>query len=154
MQKATQAEFAPFEAGDWHIGIVVAQFNQEITNSLYESAIARANAYKINPENIKTIRVAGAVEIPLALQDLAESGQYDALLAIGCVINGETPHFEYVCKIVSEGVLRVQLDYHMPIGFGVLTCSTQAQAEARSHLGGDHLDATLQLAKTLRPTTG
>jgi len=149
MQKANRGDFAPFDAHDWKIGIVVAQFNAHITEQLYESAVARAADYGIAADNIATIRVAGAVEIPLALQSLAERDEYRALLAVGCVINGETPHFDYVCKFVTEGILRVQLDTSVPIGFGVLTCGNEAQAVARAHLGGEHLDAALHLAKVL-----
>lgn len=149
MQKANRAEFAPFDASDWKIGIVVAQFNSDITEQLYGSALTRAADYEITPENITTLRVAGAVEIPLALQYLAEQEGYTALLAIGCVISGATPHFEYVCKFMTEGILRVELDTSVPIGFGVLTCATLAQAEERAHLGGEHLDAALQLARVL-----
>lgn len=152
MQQAKTADFGPFDAPEWKIGIVVARFNADITESLLQSALARAKDYKISPDNITVLEVAGSVEIPLALQSLAETGQYDALLSIGCVIKGETPHFDYVCKFATEGVLRVQLDYHMPIGFGVITCNTPEQAEARKHLGGDHLDATLHLAQAISPS--
>lgn len=151
MQHAERAKLELFDASTWRIGLVVALFNQQVTSLLHRSALDRAAAYKIAPENIDTITVAGAVEIPLALQIMAETGQYDALLAIGCVIQGATPHFDYVCKLVTEGILRVQLDYSMPVGFGVLTCATLAQAEERSQLGGDHLDAVLQLAKATQP---
>jgi 6,7-dimethyl-8-ribityllumazine synthase len=150
MQKANRADFVPFDASDWKIGIVVAQFNQHITERLYAGAVKRAADYRIAPENITAIKVAGALEIPLALQALAKRGGFDALLAVGCVINGATPHFEYVCKFVTEGILRVQLDSDMPIGFGVLTCNDEAQAEARAGLGGEHLDAVLQQAKEIR----
>ena len=150
MQKANRADFAPFDASDWKIGIVVAQFNRDITEKLYESAVERAADYGIERENITTIKVAGAVEIPLTLQALAKRGEYRALLAVGCVINGATPHFDYVCKFVTEGILRVQLDNDTPVGFGVLTCNDEAQAEERAHLGGEHLDAALQVAKALQ----
>jgi len=150
MQKAQQAEFAPFEAQDWQIGLVVAQFNKHITMQLKDSALRRAAMYGINTANIDILVVAGAVEIPLVLQRLAESKRYRALLAIGCVINGETPHFEYVCRFVTDGILRVQLEHNTPIGFGVLTCNTEAQAQARANLGGEHLDAVLQQAKLLQ----
>ncbi len=149
MQKANRADFVPFDASDWKIGIVVAQFNQQITERLYTGAIERARGYQIASENIITLKVAGAVEIPLALQALAKRGDYRALLAVGCVINGATPHFDYVCKFVTEGILRVQLDHAMPVGFGVLTCNDEAQAQARAGLGGEHLDAVLQLARVL-----
>jgi 6,7-dimethyl-8-ribityllumazine synthase len=150
MQKAKMAEFKPFDAHDWKIGIVVSQFNHYITDQLYEGAVARAQQYKISGDNIHTIKVAGCVEIPLALQQLAKTKQYDALLALGCIIQGDTPHFDYVCKFVTEGVLRVQLDHNQPIGFGILTCDSEEQALARTHLGRQFLDAVTQQTQAIR----
>lgn len=153
MQQANQAITEVFDASSWRIGVVVAQFNQDITRQLYDSSLKRAADYKIKPDNIATLKVAGAVELPVALQHLAASGEFRALLAIGCVIKGETPHFDYVCKLASEGILRVQLDSKIPIGFGILTCDTKEQAQARANLGGEHLDAALQLAKVMSAQT-
>lgn len=150
MQKAQQAATEPFDAGDWQIGIVVAQFNRHITTQLYESALKRAEDYKIPVSKIRTIQVAGSMEIPLALQAMAASNKYQALLAVGCVIRGETPHFDYVCKLVTEGILRVQLDNNIPVGFGVLTCDNEQQALERASLGADHLDAVMHLAKAIK----
>jgi 6,7-dimethyl-8-ribityllumazine synthase len=150
MQQAQQAAHQPFDASSWRLGIVVAQFNKHITGKLYDSAVARAAEYSIPVANIDTITVAGSVEVPLALQHLAQTGKYDALLAIGCVIKGDTPHFDYVCQFATEGILRVQLDEKIPIGFGILTCNDEAQAVARTDLGGEHLDAALQLVQSLR----
>ncbi|HSW37118.1 MAG TPA: 6,7-dimethyl-8-ribityllumazine synthase [Candidatus Saccharimonadales bacterium] len=149
MQKAKRSLFEPFDASKWCLGIVVADFNAHITDALYQSALQRATDYHLPVSNIDTVRVAGSIEIPLVLQTLAKTGRYQALLAIGCVIRGETPHFDYVCQFVSEGVLRVQLDHDMPIGFGVLTCNNEAEALARTGLGGEHLDAVLHQAKAL-----
>ena len=147
MQKADRGVTELFDASSWRIGIVVAKFNSGITEKLLTSALERAKAYHI--EQIDTIYVAGSIEIPLALDHMAVSGKYKALLAIGCVVQGETPHFDYVCKFVTEGILRVQLDRSMPIGFGVLTCLDMAQAEARANLGGEHLDAVIQQTRAL-----
>ncbi len=144
MPQAKQTDNQPFNAGTWRLGIVVARFNHHITDKLYQSAIGRAADYNLQEDSIDSVEVAGAVEIPLILQTLAKTGRYDALLAIGCVIRGETPHFDYVSKFVTEGVLKVQLTYDMPIGFGVLTCDDEAQAQARANLGADHLDAVMQ----------
>ena len=150
MQKSKQSEFTPFDAHTWRLAIVVAQFNADITAQLLRSALKRAKAYSIPSGQINVLKVAGAVEIPLVLQQLAVSGKYTALLAIGCVIEGQTAHFEYVCKFVTEGVLSVQLKHSMPIGFGVLMCHTPAQAKARAGLGGEHLDAVLHQTKALK----
>ncbi len=149
MKQADKGDFQPFDASRWKLGIVVAQFNQAITDTLLAAALARAEEYKIPSDRITVVKVAGSVEIPLALQLLADSASYTALLAIGCVIRGETPHFDYVNKFVCEGVLRVQLDNKIPIGFGILTCEDEAQALARQHLSGEHLDAALHLANAL-----
>lgn len=149
MRDAKQADFTPFNAVGWKLGVVVAQFNKPITDQLYKSTLKRAADYQLSADSIDVINVAGSIEIPVALQKMAKSGQYRALLALGCVIKGETPHFEYVCKLVTEGILRVQLDHQIPVGFGILTCLNKEQAEARAGLGGDYLDAILQLAKSL-----
>ena len=150
MQHAKQADFDTFDASDWKIGIVAAQFNRHVTEKQYQSALKMAEKYKIAPENITTIRVAGAIEIPLALQKLAASEQYDALLALGCIIQGATPHFDYVAKFVTEGILRVQLDNSTSIGFGILTCASEQQAVERTQLAGEHLEAAIQQAKALK----
>jgi 6,7-dimethyl-8-ribityllumazine synthase len=150
MQKAKQASYRPFDASKWRVGIVVAQFNRHITDELYETALARAKQYKIPAGRIETRKVAGAAEIPLVLQQMAATGTYQALLAIGCVIKGETPHFDYVCRFVGDGILRVQLDHSQPIGFGVLTCNNESEALARKHLGAEHLDAVMHQAKILK----
>lgn len=128
------------------VGIVVARFNTEITEGLLESAMSKLYECKVEETNIKIIRVPGCVEIPFALQKLVLTKKYDCLVALGCVIRGETPHFDYVCKMVQEGVLRVSLEYQLPIGFGVITVNNQGQAAARKNLGSDAAAAALELA--------
>ncbi len=150
MQTATKASFLPFDASTWQIGIVVAQFNRHITDKLLESALLRSGEYGLPSGNINTLKVAGTIELPLALQNLAESQKYQALVAIGCVIRGDTPHFDYVCKFATEGILRVQLDWKIPIAYGILTCENEEQALARADLGGEYLDAALQMAKLMK----
>ncbi len=139
----------PFDASSWKLGIVVAQFNKHITDQLLQSAVVRAADYSINQENIDIFKVAGAIELPLVLQRLVDTKKYKALLAIGCIIKGDTPHFTYVCNMVTEGVLTVQLKYSIPVGFGVLTCNTEQQAIDRAAIGGEHLDAVLQQARVI-----
>ncbi len=128
------------------VGIVVARFNDEITDGLLESAMSKLYACKVEEENIVVRRVPGCVEIPFVLQKLALTKKYDCLVALGCVVKGETPHFDYVCKMVQEGVLRVSLDHQIPIGFGVITANNQSQAVARKSLGSDAVAAALELA--------
>jgi 6,7-dimethyl-8-ribityllumazine synthase len=149
MQNAVVLKTKPFNAQNWRIGIVKAQFNSDITNAQHISAIKRAKQYKLKDENITTLNVAGSMEIPLALQTLAKTGKYKALIALGCVIKGETPHFDYVCRLMTDGILKVQLKYDIPIGFGVLTCNNLSEAQARTKLAGDHLDAAMQLAREI-----
>lgn len=148
MHEAQRGEFDIFDASAFRVGIVVAQFNWDICGKLLTNAQDMGSAYGIPAGNVDVIKVAGSVEIPLVLQALAETKKYTVLLALGCVIRGETPHFEYVCKIASEGVLRVMLDFSIPIGFGVLTCNTYEQAFARVEMGGAALRAALHSKKT------
>lgn len=128
------------------VGIVVARFNDEITDGLLESAMSKLYECKVEEENIAVRRVPGCVEIPFALQKLALTKRYDCLIALGCVVKGETPHFDYVCKMAQEGVLRISLDHQIPIGFGIITANNQGQAIARKNLGSDAAAAALELA--------
>jgi 6,7-dimethyl-8-ribityllumazine synthase len=114
------------------IGIVVARFNEEITTRLYESALRGLYEMGVQKDGIVGVTVPGAVEIPLAAQTLVKHQRVDAVVALGAVIRGETSHYDYVCSMVADGCLRVSLDHGLPVAFGVLTCDTVEQAEARS----------------------
>lgn len=149
-QEKSRGKFPVFTAADYRVGIVVAQFNSQLTDKLLADARRVLARYRVPSKNITVVRVAGAVEIPLLLQTLAQENRYDCLIALGAIIRGETPHFEYVAKIVSEGVLRIMLDHHLPIGFGVLTIENTAQAKARLGSGGGAAEAALQNARLLR----
>ena len=142
----TQEKPKIFDASRFKVGVVVSRFNQEITEKLFESALETLREYKVKEKNIRVVRVAGSVEIPLALQKLAKSKKYDCLIALGAVIKGETDHYTYVSKMVQEGVLRVMLDYDIPIGFGVLTTNNLTQAEVRTGSGGSSAAAALEVA--------
>ncbi len=126
--------------------IVVARWNSEITSKLLENALQALKKCGMPEKNIRVVHVAGAVEIPFALHKVAQSGKYDFLVAIGCVIRGTTPHFDYVCKMVQEGVLEVMLEDDVPVGFGVLTVNNIKQAKERIHVGGEAALAGLELA--------
>lgn len=128
------------------VGIVRARFNEHITAKMLAATVERLNEHGVLPKNIKVVTVAGSMEIPFALQKLAITKKYDCLVAVGCVIKGETPHFDYVCKMAQEGVLRVSLDNRLPIGFGITTVHNEAQAIARVALGADAATAALELA--------
>jgi len=142
----TQEKIKTFDAGRFKVGVVVARFNDGITSKLLESALATLKEYKVKEKNIKVISVPGSVEIPYVLAKIAKSKKYDCLIALGAVIKGETDHYTYVCKMIQEGVLKVMLDYTIPIGFGVLTTNNLAQAEARVQFGGGAAVAALELA--------
>jgi 6,7-dimethyl-8-ribityllumazine synthase len=135
-----------FDGTKMKVSIVVSRFNGEITEQLLLSALQTLNKSKVNPKNIKIVQVAGAVEIPFALHKMAKSGKFDFLVAIACVIRGETPHFDFVCKIAQEGILKVMLEDNIPVGFGVLSVNNIKQAQVRYHVGGEAVLAALELA--------
>ena len=113
------------------IGIVQARFNQPITNALASACMAELAALGVEEKNIDLVLVPGALEVPLALQGLAERGRYDALIALGCIIRGETYHFELVANESGAGVSRVALDYQIPVANAILTTENLEQAIAR-----------------------
>ena len=117
------------------VGLVVARFNPEITERLLEGCARRLE--QLGCRAVDVMRVAGAFEIPLAAQQAARTGRYDALVAIGAVIRGDTPHFDYVCQGVTDGVARVALDCALPIAFCVLTTDDEAQALERAARPGE-----------------
>ncbi len=121
-----------------YIGIAVAEFNADITSRLLLGALKELRTNGAQEENITVRYVPGSFEIPLACQQFAKTGKYDALIALGCVIKGETDHYYYVAGEVSRGIMEVMLKYSIPIGFGVLTVNTLAEAKARS---GTKIDA-------------
>ena len=149
-QEVQKGEFEIFDASAYRVGIVSAQFNRDVTDGLLTSALETAEKYGISREKIRVFRVPGSVEIPVILKGLAESKNYDALVALGAVVRGETDHYDYVAKIVSEGVLRVMLDSGIPVGFGVLTCNMKEQALTRAHSGGEAMAAALHSLRILR----
>jgi 6,7-dimethyl-8-ribityllumazine synthase len=114
-----------------YIGIVQARWNEGVTNSLLESCRSELETLGVAADRIDVLTVPGALEIPVALQALAEKGGYDALVAVGCVIRGETYHFELVANESAAGVTRVSLDYQLPIANVILTTENLAQAQAR-----------------------
>ena len=135
---------------DLVIGIVQARFNESITNTLAEACRAELRKLGVADKDIDHVRVPGALEVPVALQALAEKGGYDALVAIGCVIRGETYHFELVCNEAAAGVTRVGLDYHLPIANAVITTENEAQAIARQvEKGQDAARVAIEMANLL-----
>jgi 6,7-dimethyl-8-ribityllumazine synthase len=144
-------------AGGIRLGIVAAQWHSAIADSLLERALAvAADAGIVDPT---VIRVPGSLELPVVCQELARG--HDAVVALGVVIRGGTPHFDYVCDSVTAGLTRIALDESTPIGNGVLTCDTVEQAEDRSgrpgaaeDKGADACRAALHTAMALRELRG
>ena len=125
-----EGDFAPQEA---KYGIVVARFNSFIVESLLAGAIDALKRHgAVKEEDIDVVRVPGAYELPLAAQAMAANGDYDAIIALGAVIRGSTPHFDYVAGEASKGLANVGLSHELPIIFGVLTTDTIEQAIERA----------------------
>jgi 6,7-dimethyl-8-ribityllumazine synthase len=114
------------------IGIVVSRFNNFVTEKLLEGAREAFTSYDGAEEELTIVRVPGAFEIPLTVDKMAASGKYDALVCLGAVIRGDTPHFDYVCDAVTRGIGDAVRSYKIPIGFGVLTTDDVQQAMARA----------------------
>ena len=143
----------PVDAAGLTLGIVATRWHEDITGALLASALR--TAARCGVEEPTVVRVSGAVELPVVAQALA--GRHDAVVALGLVLRGGTPHFEYVCDAVTYGLTRVSLDSHTPVGNGVLTCDTEQQAHDRSGLPGSSEDkgreavlAALDTAVTLK----
>jgi 6,7-dimethyl-8-ribityllumazine synthase len=132
-----------YSAQGLKFGIVVSRFNEFITDSLLEGALKVLVERGANLEEIHVARVPGAFEIPLVAKKMALSRQYDAVICLGAVIKGETPHFEYISKEVSHGIAKAALDTGVPVLFGVLTTDDVQQAMERAGLGADLKDETV-----------
>ncbi len=129
------------------VGIVVSRFNGEIGEGLLAGALRALRESGVADDDVLVVTVPGALETPLALQRLAQGGDYDALVALGAVIRGETYHFEIVSNESASGVLSVMLEFGIPVGNGILTCENDAQALARMDAKGyEAAMAALELA--------
>lgn len=115
-------------------GIAVSRFNATITDRLLQGAMSALRERGAMESDIDVVRVPGAFELPLVMQRMALTEKYDALIALGCVIRGGTPHFEYVCDACTRGLMQVTLEFDTPIAFGILT--TDDEAQARDRAGG------------------
>jgi 6,7-dimethyl-8-ribityllumazine synthase len=132
------------------IGIVQARFNAAITDALAAACKAELLALGVQEKHIDHVRVPGALEVPLALQAMAEKAKYDALIALGCIIRGETYHFELVANESGAGVTRIALDYQLPIANAILTTENMAQAIARqTDKGRDAAQVAVEMANLL-----
>jgi 6,7-dimethyl-8-ribityllumazine synthase len=129
------------------IGVVQARFNEDVCHGLLASCLAELKHLGVADDDVLHVTVPGALEIPLALQKLAETDQFDALIALGAVIRGETYHFELVSNESGAGITRVALDFGMPIANAVLTTENDEQAEARmAEKGADAARVAVEMA--------
>jgi 6,7-dimethyl-8-ribityllumazine synthase len=131
---------------DRTVGVVVSRFNGEISNRLLESALEALAAAGVADERITVMPVPGAFELPIGAMALAKTRRYSCVIALGCVVRGETAHFEYVAGEAASGLQLAGLETGVPVAFGVLTVDTAEQAEARADKGADAARAALEMA--------
>lgn len=148
-----------FLTGGGNYSIVVGRFNSFVVESLLEGAIDTLKRHGVEASNIRVIRVPGAFEIPLAVQKVAAQKKDDAIIALGAVIRGGTPHFEYVSGESSKGVAQVSLDYSVPVANGILTVNSIEQAIERSgtkagNKGAEAALSALEMVSLLRQLEG
>ena len=127
------------------LGIVASRFNEDLCALLLQRA--KAEASKLGVKDVTVESVPGALEIPLALQWMAQSGRFDCLAAIGCVVRGDTYHFEIVCNESARGVMDVALECGIPVANGILTTDTEEQARARLDKGAEAVRVAVEMAK-------
>lgn len=147
LKNLSQFERSVPSAADMRIGIVVAEWNSQITGALLAGAVQTLKSAGCAEENIIVKWVPGTFELPMGAQYFAEYTNVDGVITLGCVIRGETPHFDYVCQGVTIGVTQLQLSWSMPVSFGVLTTENVEQALDRA--GGKHGNKGDEAAATL-----
>ncbi len=139
MRHVDSAATPSLEGGaGFRVALIVSRFNPAITDALRTAAGAALTQAGVAPEDIESFSVPGAFELPQAARCAAQTGRFDAVVCLGCVIRGGTPHFEYISSAVAHGVMQAALETGVPTGFGVLTTDTLAQAEARAGGGADN----------------
>lgn len=150
MQQADQGTPSNLDGRHLRIALVQARFNAAITDRLAACCMAELQALGVTDANIRHVTVPGALEVPLVLLALAENDEHDALIAIGCIVRGETYHFELVANESGAGVSRVALDHGMPIANAILTVENEAQAWARvEEKGRDAARVAVEMANLL-----
>lgn len=135
--------------------LVAARFNDGIVEKLVQGAVDTLTNHGVNESRIQLVRVPGAYELPLAVKRIAKSRRFDGIIALGAVIRGATPHFDYVCGECASGLSQVSLEFEIPVGFGVLTCDSVEQAVERSgtnaaNKGAEAAQAAIEMASLLR----
>ncbi|HLR94494.1 MAG TPA: 6,7-dimethyl-8-ribityllumazine synthase [Jiangellaceae bacterium] len=133
------------------VAVVAAQWHQTVMDGLVDGAHRALADFGVH--GVRVLRVPGSFELPVAAARLARDG-YDAVVALGVVIRGETPHFDYVCQAATDGLVRVSVDTGVPVGFGVLTCDDDAQAVARAGLPGSSEDKGAEAVQAALTTAG
>jgi 6,7-dimethyl-8-ribityllumazine synthase len=148
------------DASAFRFAVIVSRFNEAVTNSLRDAALAALKEAGAAEGNIQLLPVPGAYEIPQAARAAAETGRFDAIVCLGCVIRGETPHFEYIASAVAHGITNAAGDTGVPMAFGVLTTDTTEQAWARSgpgapdNKGREAAAAAIEMAALYKTLTG
>jgi len=137
----------PLNGAGLRLGVVASRFNEEIVAKLVERANQELARLGVRAEDVTHVSVAGALEIPLALQWLAQSERYDALVAVGAVIRGDTYHFEVVSNESARGVMDVALEFGIPVANGILTTDDEAQALARADKGAEAVRVAIEMAR-------
>lgn len=161
MSGAGAPDQEPLDCSDLRVAVVAASWHDVVMEGLVAGSLRACADYRVGEPTV--VRVPGAFELPVVADTLARQG-YDVVVALGVVIRGGTPHFEFVCHAATDGLTRVALDHGVPVGFGVLTCDTEQQALDRAGIEGSHEDkgyeaasAAFVTARTLRslsdPTT-
>jgi len=136
------------------IGIAVSRFNSTVTKGLLEGAIDKLTQCGVKEDDIDVVWVPGAFELPQIIKKMAKLKRYDGIISLGCLIRGETPHFEYIASKVASGIAKLNLEHDIPIAFGVLTTDTIEQAMERSGLklnkGAQAAESLLEMVNLLR----
>jgi 6,7-dimethyl-8-ribityllumazine synthase len=145
--------------GDLRIALVASRFNESIVERLEQGAIEALASHGADTASLEIVRVPGAFDLPPVVRRIAESGNFDAIVALGAVIRGETPHFDYVAGECAAGLARIASETGVPVAFGVLTTDTVEQAEARAggaegNKGADAARAAIELANLMRRLGG
>lgn len=139
-------------AQNLNIAIVAARFNDFVVDRLVGGAIDYLTRHGLDKDNITLVRVPGAFELPLVCKKLAEASKYDGIIALGAVIRGGTPHFDYVCSEAAKGLAMISLEKNVPLGFGLLTCDSLEQAidRAGAKSGNKGVEAAAAMLETIR----
>ncbi len=154
MQDADRGDAPPLNGQDLRVGIVQARFNRALTDASAQACLEELQQLGVAAKHIKHVTVPGALEVPVALMAMADSGDFDALVALGCIIRGETYHFELVANESGAGVSRVALDHLVPVANAILTVETEAQAWARAaEKGRDAARVAVEMATLMEDLT-